>query len=406
MIRLLQRKHEPPRHFWPVKHMSFSVYPGDSLGILGPNGSGKSTLLKLITGILEPTSGEVVTSGRISSLLELGAGFHPDLTGRENVFLNGSIVGISHKQMLERLDSIIDFAELGDFIDIPIKHYSSGMYVRLGFAVAVHTDPDLLLVDEVLAVGDAEFQHKCMDRIQKFRDAGGTLLLVSHDLGTIQSICKQAIWIDHGEVQAFGQPTDVVMEYLNHVSRKEESSSNTRPRVVATGDRRWGSGRVKVTRVEICDGYGKERSIFVTGCPMQIRICYKTEERVEDPVFGLAIHHQNGYHVTGPNSAFGGLTIPSAEGEGCIVYDIPSLPLLEGGYLLSISSHNRADTEMYDYHDRTYEFRVYPGSLREGYGIITLGGRWRLDTPPTPVLMATAHDHSIANANGSSFTGK
>ena len=179
---------------------------------------GKSTLLKLITGILEPTSGDIITQGRIASLLELGAGFHPDLTGRENIFLNGSVYGLNRRQMRQRFDEIIDFAELGDFIDVPIKHYSSGMYVRLGFAVAIHTDPDLLLVDEVLAVGDATFQHKCLDSIQQVSRQGGTLLFVSHDLGTIQSLCNQAIWLDGGHVRAAGRPTDVAMAYLNDVA--------------------------------------------------------------------------------------------------------------------------------------------------------------------------------------------
>ncbi|MCB0074309.1 MAG: ABC transporter ATP-binding protein, partial [Caldilineaceae bacterium] len=197
-IRLFRREHRPQDYFWPLRDVSFSVYPGESVGLVGHNGSGKSTLLKLITGILEPTEGQIQVNGRLSSLLELGAGFHPDLTGRENIFLNGAIYGLSRKEMHARLGSIIDFAELHDFIDTPVKHYSSGMYVRLGFAVAIHAEPDLLLVDEVLAVGDAAFQHKCLDAIQAFRRRGGTLLMVSHDLGSIQNICNRAIWLEKG----------------------------------------------------------------------------------------------------------------------------------------------------------------------------------------------------------------
>ncbi len=189
-IRLFQKRTETVREFWSLQDISFTVNQGDCFGVIGRNGSGKSTLLKLISGILEPTSGEVITQGRIASLLELGAGFHPELTGRENIFLNGSVYGLSHKQIKERLEQIIDFAELGDFIDAPIKHYSSGMYVRLGFAVAINVDPDVLLVDEVLAVGDAAFQAKCLDSIREFRSRGGTLLLVTHELGTVQRLCN------------------------------------------------------------------------------------------------------------------------------------------------------------------------------------------------------------------------
>jgi hypothetical protein len=281
--------------------------------------------------------------------------------------------------MLGLADSIIDFAELGDFIDVPIRHYSSGMYVRLGFAVAIHTEPDLLLVDEVLSVGDASFQHKCMDSIQKFRARGGTLLLVSHDLGTIQSICKQAIWLDHGEVQAQGTPTDVTMSYLNAVARREEEAAGCQELDKIPDAKRWGTGKLEVTGVDLCNGEGQPCNIFVDGGTMEIRVHYYARERVADPIFGLAIHHQNGTHITGPNSGFGGVYIPSVQGEGQVTYRIPALPLLAGGYLVSVSAHNRADTEMYDYQDRAYPFRVYPGSSGERYGLVTLGGAWHFE---------------------------
>ena len=227
-VRLLSRRNVIEEDFWPLRDVSFRLDRGESLGVIGPNGSGKSTLLKLITGILIPTHGEMIVNGRICSLLELGAGFQPDLTGRENIFLNGSIYGLSRAEMNQRVDSIIDFAELGDFIDTPVRHYSSGMYVRLGFAVAIHTEPDLLLVDEVLAVGDQSFQHKCMSAIQEFRDGGGTLLLVSHDLNAIQAICHRAIWLEEGLVQSAGQPTDVVMDYARDQARREEQAQRER----------------------------------------------------------------------------------------------------------------------------------------------------------------------------------
>lgn len=378
-IRFVLRRRIREQQFQALTDVSFEVHEGDCFGIVGPNGSGKSTLLKLITGILDPTSGDVITRGRIASLLELGAGFHPDLTGRENIFLNGSVYGLSHRQMQQRLDQIIDFTELGDFIDVPIKHYSSGMYVRLGFAVAIHTDPTLLLVDEVLAVGDASFQHKCLDSIQQFRAGGGTLVLVTHDLGTVQSLCNQAIWLDGGEVRAAGQPTDVAMAYLNDVSQREESQAAATPTpTLQDGLNRWGNGRVRITQVELCDAAGQPRRIFMNGGPLDVRLHYRAEGRVDDPVFGLAIHHQAGAHIAGPNTDFGGLSIPSIEGAGVVTYRIPELTLLEGAYLVSAAVVDRVSSEVYDYHDRSYPFRVSTGTSRERYGMVTLKGEWQI----------------------------
>jgi len=380
-IRLFQRRDDDEREFWPLRDISFTVMRGDCMGIIGPNGSGKSTLLKLIGGILEPTSGQITTHGRIASLLELGAGFHPELTGRENIFLNASLHGLDRSQVQERLDDIIEFAELGEFIDMPIKHYSSGMYVRLGFSVAIHTRPDLLIVDEVLAVGDISFQIKCLESIREFRQQGGTLLLVSHDLATVQSLCNRAMWIDDARVRAAGNPTDVVMAYLNDMAAKREQQSGAPSLPELEEGRRWGTGRVQITGVELCDGGGKPRSVFVNGAPLQVRLRYRAEQPVEDPVFGIAFHHQNGVHVSGPNSAFADLHIPVIHGDGEVVYSVAALPLTEGKYLISVASHNRADDEMYDYHDRAYPLLVYPGACRERYGLVTLGGEWGIAEP-------------------------
>lgn len=382
-IRIFNPRNAPERSrtsFWALRDISLEVYPGESVGIIGPNGSGKSTLLKVLSGILEPTEGKSQVKARIASLLELGAGFHPDLTGRENIYLNGSVHGLSHRQIDERLDAIIDFAELGDFIDMPVNHYSSGMYVRLGFAVAIHTDPDVLLVDEVLTVGDASFQHKCMARIHDFRVRGGTLVLVAHDLGAIQSQCDRAIWLEHGEIQAEGHPTEVVMAYLNRVAEKEESKTEREELPELPEGQRWGTGRIRVNQVELCDGRGRQRKTFVTQSEMLIRLHYEAKERIEAPIFGLAIHHQNGAHVTGPNTKFGNLFIPVMEGKGCLTYHVPSLPLLEGGYQLSIAVIDQADTEMFDYHDRAYSFQIYPGQSQERYGLVTFNGHWMWST--------------------------
>jgi ABC-type polysaccharide/polyol phosphate transport system ATPase subunit len=380
-VHFFQRKRDAGHDFWSLHDISFSVNQGDCLGIIGANGSGKSTLLKLLAGILEPTTGDIVTNGRIASLLELGAGFHPELTGRENIFLNGSIYGLSRNQMQQRVEAIIDFAELGDFIDMPIKHYSSGMYVRLGFAVAIHTNPDLLLVDEVLSVGDASFQQKCLDSIHEFRDHHGTLVFVSHDLGSVQSICNQAIWLDHGRILAQGRPTDVAMAYLNDVSERAEIKAAGQRLPALREGQRWGSGKVQITRVELCDDTGAPRHVFVNGSTLEVHLHYRAIERVPDPVFGVAIHHQNGTHICGPNTDFGGLRITFVEGEGEIIYRVPILPLLEGTYLVSVAAVDRADSEMYDYHDRAYPFRVASGRSRERYGFVTLNGEWHTESP-------------------------
>ncbi len=375
-IRLLQRKEDTRQRFWALRDVSFDVMPGDCFGIIGPNGSGKSTLLKLVTGILEPTTGDIAITGRVASLLELGAGFHPELTGRENIFLNGSVYGLSRRQMRDRIEKIIEYAELGDFIDVPIKHYSSGMYVRLGFAVAIHSDPDILLVDEVLAVGDVAFQHKCLDSIQEFRANGGTLVFVSHDLSSIQSLCNNAIWLEHGEVRAAGTPLDVSMSYVNHVADEAQAKAGVAPLTAPGEGHRWGSGRIEVTRVTLCDAVGRERKVFVSGEPMEIRLDYVIRPGVQDPVFGLAIHHQNGVHVCGPNTQFDGLHIPAIPGQGHVSYRVPDLPLLEGAYQLSVAAVDGGDSEVYDYHDRVYAFRVSPGRERERYGVVTLRGTW------------------------------
>jgi ABC-type polysaccharide/polyol phosphate transport system ATPase subunit len=378
-IRLFRRDRPPVDEFWPVRDLSLTIDPGDCVGVIGPNGSGKSTLLKLITGILAPTGGELIVRGRVCSLLELGAGFHPDLTGRENIFLNGSIYGLSRAEMNERLVKIIDYAGLGDFIDTPVKHYSSGMYVRLGFAVAIHTNPDLLLVDEVLAVGDASFQAKCMESIYRFRGAGGTLLLVSHDLNAIQSLCTRAIWIENGFIAAQGHPADVVMAYKQHLAAQEDAQPTAAP---PGGGQQWGTGEVRITQVEICNGAGDPCSHFMTGDALHIRLHYASAARVEQPVFGLAISHQNGVHIFGPNTQLGALDIPYVEGEGVVGYHIPELPLLEGQYALSVAVVNQLDTITFDYHDRAYSFHVVHSPARAGYGLVQLPGVWETESTP------------------------
>lgn len=357
--------------FWALQNVSFDIAAGETVGLVGPNGVGKSTVLKLIARIIEPTSGTIEVEGRVGALLELGAGFHDDLTGRENIYLNGSLLGMDASEVSRRLDDIVAFAEMERFIDVPVKHYSSGMYVRLGFSVAVHADPEILLIDEVLAVGDAAFQRKCHDRIDALRRKGVTLLFVSHSADAVRRLCDRAIWLDSGMLAADGASDSVVQRYIDQTWSTEDR------RLPAGGDVfRWGSGRVRITHVQLLDKMGNERQSFESGEPLTIALQYQTSERVENPVFGLAIHRSDGLHITGPNTQFSGLDIPCIEGDGTVLYTLDAVPLLEGSYSLSVSATNDADTEMYDYHDRLYPFRVRAAEGRERYGLVALGGRW------------------------------
>ena len=374
-VGLFRRNNFSREEFWALRDVSFTVEHGETVGIIGPNGAGKSTLLKLAARIMEPTSGRITVRGRIGALLELGAGFHPDLTGRENIYLNGSILGLSRAEIRRRLDDIIGFAELERFIDVPVKHYSSGMYVRLGFSVAVHTDPEILLVDEVLAVGDQAFQRKCLERIGELRRQGVTVLFVSHSADMVRSLCTRALWLHEGRLVADGAAEAVVRRYLEQTWERGGAPGP------AAEERRWGTGKIRIVQVRLLDGEGREQQRFRTGEPLVVEIRYRAEERVERPVFGLAIHRSDGIHITGPNTQFAGLDIPAVEGEGTVTYTVPALPLLEGLYYISVSAHNWEDTEMYDYHDRLYAFRVLPGE-GERYGVMTLLGRWSWNIGP------------------------
>lgn len=372
-LSLFRRNDGSREEFWALRDISFTVERGETVGFIGPNGAGKSTVLKLVSRIIEPTSGRIKVNGRVGALLELGAGFHPDLTGRENVFLNGSILGLSRTDIRRKLDEIIAFAELERFIDVPVKRYSSGMYVRLGFSVAVHTDPEVLLVDEVLAVGDQNFQHKCLERILELQQQGITICFVSHGLETVRRLCSQAIWLDHGVVRAAGDVDDTVSAYLRHAAAEEDARGGA---TASEDERRWGTGGVEVVSVSFLDAEGQERRVFRVGEPWTVRLHYRSPERIERPVFGLAVHRNDGLHICGPNTQFASLDIPFVEGEGDVWYRVHCLPLMEGTYYVSVSAHNQTDTVMYDYHDRLYSFKVRQVGKDERYGLVSLSGEW------------------------------
>jgi lipopolysaccharide transport system ATP-binding protein len=327
------RRRPQGEEFWALRDVSFSVARGQSLGLVGHNGAGKSTALKLMTRILEPTSGAVRMNGRVAALLELGSGFHPDLSGRENVFLNGSLLGFSRRQMQARLDEIVDFSEIGDFIDMEVKHYSSGMYTRLAFAVATAVDPEILITDEVLAVGDEAFQRKCMDRIYRFRQIGKTIIFVSHALETVRALCDTAVWLDHGIARHVGPAGEVIDAYLAEVNRREQEQVAERSGALA-GDtaelHRHGTREVEIVRVELLGDDGRERMILRTNDSLRVRMHYVAHQPIEQPVFGVGIHHETGLWINGPNTRFDEIPIPSIDGAGYVDYHMPALPLLAG----------------------------------------------------------------------------
>lgn len=367
---------------WALRDVSLSVEPGDCFGIIGANGSGKSTALKLMTHILEPTAGHVQVNGRVSALLELGAGFHPDLTGRENIYLNGSVLGISRQTMKRRLDDIVAFAELERFIDMPVKHYSSGMYMRLGFAIAINVEPDVLLTDEVLAVGDQSFQSKCMERIGQMKRDGVTIVFVSHSLDAVRGLCNKSVWLDGGRLAASGATADVIDAYMARVAELEDARlAAEHAHQETAAEERWGTGEARVMNVSFLDGDGKEAHVFYTGKPMTARISYRATQRVDRPVFGVAIHRSDGLHVNGPNTRFSGFDISHIEGDGEVDYVIESLPLLQGSYDFSAAIYDYEGVHAYDHQHRAYKFLVQGGPVRESYGVVYMPSHWEHHAP-------------------------
>lgn len=381
------RLRRPQEKYWALKDVSFQVSRGEMLGIIGENGAGKSTLLKLLTGIIEPTSGTITVNGRISALLELGAGFHPELTGRENIYLNGSILGLDKQEMDKIFDDIVQFSEMERFIDVPVKHYSSGMYMRLGFSIAIYVRPEILIVDEVLSVGDQAFQQRCLDRIQEMKRRGVTIILVSHNLGQVRDLCERVIWLDDGIVRSEGDTDRVLGEYVDEVLSEDEklllaARPGQRPgSKTPNGDGpawRWGSREAEIVKVEILDGNGQERRVFETGEAFVVRMHFAAEHRIGEPQFGMALYHANGFHISGPNTIFAGLEIDAIEGEGYIDYAVNSLPLLEGTYQVSVALYDHDGDHAYDHHHQAYSFRVRPQEIGgERYGTIHVPSTWQ-----------------------------
>jgi ABC-type polysaccharide/polyol phosphate transport system ATPase subunit len=399
----LVRDLQPDETFPALRGVSFQVPKGCTYGIIGRNGSGKSTLLKCVAGITRPNEGQVRVDGRISALIELGAGFHPEISGRENVFINGIMLGLSKREIARRFDEIVEFAELQDFIDAPVKTYSSGMYMRLGFAVAIHVDPDVLLVDEVLAVGDQGFTHKCLDKFADFRRRNKTILLVTHSLDLVEKFCDRALWLDHGRTQAEGDPRRTVGSYIIDVEKAEEQqlARDEQARVahaaaeaagasgplpdnpVETGEApvdmfkategRWGSREIEITSVSLVGRDGQPGHVFHAGDPVAIHLKVRAHQPTRDFVFGFGLFNADGVCCYGTNTNLGDLDPGGISGDGEVVLHIDSLKLVEGTYKIDLAVH-KLDGYPYDYHRLLYTFRVK--SRTKDVGIYRPDHRW------------------------------
>ena len=383
----------PAGTFAAVRNVSFKVPQGSTFGIIGRNGSGKSTMLKLVAGITKPTDGTVTVNGRVSALIELGAGFHPEISGRENVFINGIMLGLSKREIARRFDEIVEFAELRDFIDAPVKTYSSGMYVRLGFAVAINVDPDVLLVDEVLAVGDEAFTHKCLDKFAEFRRRGKTILLVTHSLNLVERFCDDVLWLDGGAVRGEGDPRRVVSEYIADVARGEEramaaAAPAAPPAAEAepptdgfkAEEGRWGSREIEIAAVRILGEDGAPRHVFQSGEPATVEMTVRAHKPTGPLVLGVSIFNADGVCCYGTNTDIEGLAVPAFEGEQVVTFRIGSLDLIDGSYKLDVAAH-RDDGYAYDYHRLLYSIRVH--SRTKDVGIFRPRHSWEFKARKT-----------------------
>ena len=377
--RIVRGRGSRAEDFWAVRNISFDVQAGSVYGLIGHNGSGKSTLLKMIGGIYRPTEGSIAAQGRVASLIELGAGFHPDMSGRENIALNGSILGLSRKEISDVTGEIIEFSGLAEFINEPGKHYSSGMYVRLGFAVAVHMKPDVLLVDEVLAVGDEEFQRKCFDHLYALRRSGRTIIVVSHGLGQLEGLCDEIAWLEHGQLQQRGQAVETIAAYLARVN-SDEAARN--PMVSSTRDgdlgARAGDQTVQVLRADIVDAEGAALTHAMTGTTFRVRLGITTVGQVLGPNVRIALQHESGPLVAMINNHAIGVDFSWIEGPHDVEIDIVDNPLLPGRYRVHVDVFDHTGTRLLDNWNDALEFAVRSPMSEIGQGFVRLPAEMRL----------------------------
>jgi ABC-type polysaccharide/polyol phosphate transport system ATPase subunit len=369
---VVRRRRARATEIWALRDASFSIEPGESVGLIGRNGSGKTTLLRLVAGIFRPTSGSIATEGTIGALLGLGAGFHPDFTGRENVYLSGSVLGLSRKYIREQLDEIVAFAELDPFIDLPVRTYSAGMQMRLGFAVATHLRPDILLLDEVFAVGDEAFQRKSAAKIFELRSQGGTLLFVSHDAQTVEHLCERAILLRAGTVVHDGGTREAIDRYHGMLAEEEEPAERS------AGLREWGTREVRVVAIRLEDGAGAPRDQFLTGEALVVRLELEAARAVDPPWLQLELRDENGGVLAASiqdGQALGWRAPPGRRQS--ILFTVERLPLLEGRFKISVAVSSAPGGRLYHRIEEAARFVVYP-DREQARGVVALDGRWGL----------------------------
>jgi len=382
---LVRRKRATFTELWALNDVSFEIRPGEAVGIVGRNGSGKSTLLKLLAGIIPPHSGTVEAGGSVASMLELGAGFHPDFTGRENVYMNGAIHGLSDREISRRIDDIVDFAGIPDFIDMPVRTYSSGMQMRLAFAVAAHVDPDIMLLDEVLAVGDEAFQRKCMSRIFEFRRGGGTLVFVSHDSHAVEHVCSRAILIDNGRVLMDGTPPEVMERYHRMLAEidthtrlepvRESSTVNDDAGGDAARPRGWGTMPALIESVRVVSG-GVVRNSVVSGDPIRIELTLSAPEELPTPNIGFSITAGDGSLMFGTNTRMAEFPVATIAGTSVVAFDVPQLALHEGEFDINVAVVSQDESTVFHWLDGADHLTVY--SQGPGTGPAAISGTWSL----------------------------
>jgi ABC-type polysaccharide/polyol phosphate transport system ATPase subunit len=372
---IVRRRHLRRTEVWAVRDASFEIEPGEAVGVVGRNGSGKTTLLRMIAGIFRPTSGRLEVAGQVASLLELGAGFHPDFTGRENVYMNGAIHGLKRKYVTDKMDEIVSFAELERFVDVPVRTYSAGMYMRLGFSIAAHLDPDVLLLDEVFAVGDESFQRKCIGKILDLKERGRTLLFVSHSAPAVERLCERAILLNGGEVVADGPARDAIAQYHRMLAAEESPAER------GAGLREWGTGEARVVGVSLEDGEGEERRQFLSGQALVVRLGIEATEAIPPPRITIEFRDANG-SLLGVNEAEADeLGWDGSPGAVELLFSSSRLPLADGRFQLSVALSRPDSTRQFHRLDPALEFTVFPDADQRGW--FRFEGEWSLVSSPS-----------------------
>lgn len=378
-----------------LKDISFTVKKGEAIGLIGQNGCGKSTTLKLLTRIIYPDSGTISIKGRVSSLIELGAGFHPDMSGRENIYINAAIFGLTRKEIDERLADIISFSELEDFIDNPVRTYSSGMYMRLAFSVAINVDAEVLLIDEILAVGDANFQIKCFNKLKEIKASGTTIVIVSHSLAQIEQICERSIWIHEGLVQIEGKPWEVHPAYLDYMGKKRQALAEKEAMQFAAGRdmpqknvesslqqvdvenlKRWGNGMARIVGACLINEKGKPQKMFETGKDILVQMKYQVNEKVENAVFGIGFFQEPGVRCYGTNTRLDGVADFTLTQDGMLELLLKEVPLLPGIYTVDLTIEMDQGIPV-DYYREVMKIEFF--SQDRAIGIAQIKHQWRLD---------------------------